>query len=110
MKIKKLKKITIGDVVWDIKWDKKKDDGEFVYPWGKEKTRGFIRIGIIDEKVNPTRVLGILIHELKEIIQVEQSVRYIRTDEHKNYEFHYTHKDHTDLCARLAGLLNEFIK
>lgn len=24
--------------------------------------------------------------------------------------FNYTHAEHTDLCARLAGLLKEFIK
>ena len=110
MKIKKIKKITIGDVVWNIKWDKKEDGGSFTYPWGKKKIEGTIRISIIDEKVNPLRVLGILIHELKEVIQVEQSVRYDRGDESKNYEFHYSHKEHTDLCSRLAGLLNEFIK
>lgn len=110
MKIKKLKQITIGDVEWCMKWDKKEDGGSFSYPWGKKKQKGIIRISIVDEKVNPIRILGILIHELKEIIQVEQSVRYDRGDENKNYEFHYTHKDHTDLCARLAGLLGQFIK
>ena len=54
------------------------------------------------------RVLSILIHELKEIIHVEQGTRYDRNDEFKAYEFHYTHKEHTELCSRLAGLLSQF--
>lgn len=110
MKIKKIKKIVIGDTLFFLKWDKKKDGGEFSYPWGENKKRGLIRISIVDEKVNPIGVLNIIIHELKEIIQVEQRTRYERGDENKAYEFHYTHKEHTDLCSRLAGLLNEFIK
>jgi len=109
MKIKKIKKITIGDIVWNIKWDKKEDGGEFSYPWGQKKKKPFIRISVVQEKVNPVSVLSILIHELKEIIQAEQCVRYKRTDERDVYEFHYTHKEHTDLCSRLAGLLSKFI-
>jgi len=53
MKIKKIKKIQIGDTEFQIKWDKKESGGEFSYPWGKEKKKPFIRISIIDEKVNP---------------------------------------------------------
>jgi hypothetical protein len=108
MKIKKLKKIIIGDTPFNIKWDKKRSGGSFDYPYKKEK--GGIEIGTSEEKVNPVRVLSILIHELKEIIQVEQCVRYDRGDENKNYEFNYTHKEHTDLCSRLAGLLSQFLQ
>lgn len=107
MKIKKLKEITIGDNVFKIKWDKKNDDGEFSYPW--EGKKAFIRIGIKEEKSNPIRTLSILIHELKEIIQEEQLVRYERRDEARAFEFHYTHKEHTTLCSMLAGLLDKFI-
>src|ERR1035437_11178835 len=101
MKIVKLKKIIIGDTEFTIKWDKKKGGGEFSYPWKKDKA--FIRISLEDEKTNPAGVLAILIHELKEIIQVEQRTRYDRQDENKAFEFHYTHKEHTDLCSRLGG-------
>ena len=74
MTIKKIKKILIGDCNYDIIWDKENNDGEFSFSWkGKN---GFIRIGTREEKNNPERVLNILIHELKEIIQVEQMTRY----------------------------------
>ena len=51
-----------------------------------------------------------ILHELKEIIQIEQATRFKRIDESCNYEFHYSHKEHTELCSRLAGLLSQFIK
>ena len=107
MKIKKLKKITIGDCTFDIKWDKKYNGGEFQYAWkGKP---AYIRIGIQEEKKNPERTLSVLIHELKEIIQVEQGTRYDKQDENKAYEFHYSHKEHTTLCSLLAGYLSKFL-
>ena len=110
MRLNHIKKITIGDTIWEVRWDKKKSGGEFSYCWPEKKIKPFIRISIIDEKLNPTSVLNIIIHELKEIIHVEQSTRFRRGDEDKSYEFHYTHKEHTEMCSMLAGLLNEFIK
>ena len=107
MKIKKINKITIGDCTFNIKWDKTKTDGEFSYAWKNKPA--FIRIGIKEEKKNPERTLSTLIHELKEIIQVEQGTRYDRGDENMAYEFHYTHKEHTTLCSLLAGYLSKFI-
>jgi len=108
MKLIKIKKIIIGDTEFQVKWDKKVGGGSFHYPRENEKAE--IVIGLDDEKVNPTGILSTIIHELKEIIQVEQRTRYDRQDEHKAYEFHYTHKEHTDLCSRLAGLLVQFYK
>jgi len=102
-----IKKITIGSTDFDIIWDKKTSSGSFSYP---DKKKAFIKIGVEDHKINPLRTFEIIIHELKEIIQLEQSTRYGRADEARNYEFHYTHKEHTDLCSRLAELLNKFIK
>lgn len=107
MKIKKIKSIIIGDTKFKIIWDYKGFGGEFSYP-DEEGNEAFIRISCVDEKINPIGVLNIIIHELKEIIQVEQRVRYGRPDEYKAYEFHYTHREHTDLCARLAGILSQF--
>jgi len=106
MKLKKIKKIVIGDTEFQIKWNKKESGGAFNYP--NKNKKALITIGIEDEKINPIGVLNVIIHELKEIIQVEQRVRYDRQDEFKAYEFHYTHKEHTDLCSRLAGLLVQF--
>ena len=50
------------------------------------------------------------IHELKEAIQIEQGSHYNRSHESHSYEFHYSHKEHADLCARLAGLLGNFLQ
>ena len=110
MKFKFPKKITIGDTEFDIKYDPKSTSGEFSYPF--EGKRGFVKIGTESLKSNPTRFVTILIHEFKEIIQVEQSTRFNRNDDHgaNSFEFHYTHKEHTDLCARLSGVLTKFIQ
>lgn len=110
MKFKFPKKIMIGDTLFHITYDKKTNGAEFQYPYKGEKA--YINIGIRNIKVNPTRVLSMIIHELKEIIQIEQVVRFDRRDEHSDntYEFHYSHKEHSDLCSRLGGLLDNFIQ
>lgn len=60
-------------------------------------------------KANPLQFLSLVLHEFKEIIQMEQSVcLYNRGID--NYEFHYGHAEHTDLCCRLTGILKKFIK
>ena len=100
MQIKRLKKIIVGDHDFDIIWEKDHSGGSFNY----EKRE--IKIGTKNWEI---RTLGVLIHELKEIIQVEQCTRYERWDENKDFEFHYTHKEHTQLCSMLAGLLSQFI-
>ena len=109
MKLKFPKEITIGDMVFTVKTNPKSAGGNFSYPF-KSGDKATIEIGTKHLKMMPTRVLSIIIHELKEIINVEQSVRFSRMDEEDNFEFHYTHKEHTDMCSRLAGLLNAFLK
>lgn len=104
MKLKFPKTIQIGDHKFKVKTDSERGDGYFSY------TDGVLFIGTKKLRTQPSRVLGIIIHELKEMIQVEQATRYIREDDDTCYEFHYTHKDHAELCSRLAGLLTEFIK
>ena len=106
MRIKRLKSILIGDTVFNIKWDKSQGGGSFAYPSPSEK--GEIVIGTMFYKTNRERILAILIHELKEIIQVEQNTRV--NGENSYLEFHYGHKEHTDLCCRLGGLLSKFIE
>ncbi len=108
MKFKFPKKITIGDGEFYVKYDPKRSDAEFQYPYNKKK--GFLIIGTENIKLNPVRVLAMIIHELKEIIQVEQCTRFESRDAANSYQFHYTHKEHSDLCSRLACLLDNFIK
>lgn len=101
MKLKRLKHIIIGGLKFKIIWDPKSREGRFTY---EPPT---IYIGISDGELMS---FEILIHELKEIINIEQSTRYTPIDNRSNYFFAYYHAQHTDLCARLAGLLDKFIK
>jgi len=112
MKIRFPKQIIVGDSVFKVVKNPKIGGGSFEY-WqkkNKKTTGGVLTIGTFHLKHSPLRVWGTIIHELKEIIQIEQGTRYERPDNQDEYEFHYTHKEHTDLCSRLAGLLNEFLK
>jgi len=104
MKLKFPKKIRIDEMVFIVKYDKSDGGGSFSYKNCE------IKIGIKDHLKCPTSVLATIIHELKEIIQVNQTVRYDRKDIDSDYLFSYTHKEHTDLCYRLSGLLDYFIK
>lgn len=106
MKFRKIKKIDIGSVVFKVTWDKTKGDGEFWWPDKKDVAE--IIIGTKHEKTNPTLVLEIIIHELKEIIQVQQLARWNRGNGDERYV--YNHAQHTDLCSRLAGLLPKFVR
>ena len=106
MKYKYPKKIVIGNTEFKIKYNYKKDGAEFLYSSPNKKA--YIIFGMACHKKNPEQFLGLIIHELKEIIQIEQSTRLWRrgTDE---YEFHYTHVEHADLCNRLSNALVKFI-
>lgn len=110
MKIKFPKTIKIGDTIFKVKVDPKKVGGSFCYWNKKKKEGGELIIGTELLKISPIRVLATIIHELKEIIQVEQGVRFEDPTADDNFQFHYHHKEHTDLCARLAGALIEFLK
>ena len=107
MKYKYPKKITIGNTKFKISYNYKKDGAEFLYSSPTKKA--YIMFGMNCHKKNPEQFLGMVIHELKEIIQIEQSTRLWRqgTD---GFEFHYNHAEHTDLCNRLSSELKKFIK
>ena len=108
MEYKFLKKITIGDITFKIIYDYKSDAGaSFCYP--DDNKSAFIKFGMKNYKVNPASFLMMLIHEVKEILHIEQSTRFWRRGL-DSYEFHYTHAEHSDLCSRLAGILLQFMK
>lgn len=102
MKLKYPKKVKISHNTFTIRWDRKSYDGEV--SWAKQQ----IMIGT-KSKDAPT-ILGTIIHELKEVIQMGQCVEYVIPGTDDNFKFVYGHAEHTDLCDRLAGLLDEFIK
>lgn len=108
MEFKYPKKILVGDVEFKIIYDYKSGAGaEFCYPDNIEKA--FVKFGMMNIKQNPLSFLNMVIHEFKEILQVEQGARLFNRAE-DNYVFHYNHSQHGDMCCRLAGILNEFIK
>ena len=105
MRFKYQKKILIGSTIFEMKYDKKASCGEFAYP--RKKKKAFIRIGMNCDK---GRILEMFIHEVKEIINYEQGVRLDDLTASANYRFVYEHKEHSDFCARLAGILSQFIR
>ena len=112
MKLKFPKSIIVGENFFKIEYDPKRIGGEFYY-WNEEGKKiggGKITIGTKLLKVSPLDVLGTIIHELKELINVEQGVRYQIPNSKDTYEFHYNHTQHSDMCSRLTGLLDLFIQ
>jgi len=107
MEYKYPKKIRVGCTTFNIIYDRKNDDGaSFSYPHkGKP---AFVKFGLKDHKVDPLMFLDYIIHEFKEIIQIEQEVRL--RDRSNQCLFNYQHNQHSDLCSRLAGVLSQFIK
>jgi hypothetical protein len=105
MKIRYPKKILIGSTEFEMRYDKKSIGACFNYQYGNKKA--YIKIGIAGDKL---RQLENFIHEVKEIINYEQGVRYTDLTATDNYHFCYDHKQHTDFCSRLAGALSQFIK
>ena len=113
MKLKFPKSIIVGENSFKIEYDPKRVGGEFYY-WDEEgkkvKEGSKIIIGTKLLKVASLDVLGTIIHELKELINVEQGVRYQTPNSKDTYEFHYNHTQHSDMCSRLTGLLDLFIQ
>ena len=105
MKLRFPKQIIVNDQIFRMEYAPKEFGGEFSF--ADDKKHAFIKIGTGDLKSSPSSVLMRIIHELKEIIQLGQSTRFRRIDNNE-YEFHYTHREHTDLCERLAGLLYQY--
>jgi len=102
MKLKYPKTVRGGTFAFKVKYEKKNDEGSFQY-----YPQPVIKIGIKSGSV--PRTLEIIIHELKELIQVEQFVRFSDPSATDSFQFVYSHKEHADFCSRLAGLLEEFI-
>ena len=98
-KLNKIKNITIGDIDYRIVWDEKQSGGSFS---ARDKKI------IIGTNLGTTRTFGVLLHELKEMIQMEQGTRFLgnTTDD---FVFFYGHAQHSDLCSRLTEYLTKFL-
>lgn len=108
MEYKYPKKIIIGSTVWNIKYDKNKDDGaRFQYP--SKGREALITFGMADHKEDPLGFFMCVLHELTEIAYEEQCVRFWSRGTGA-YEFHMDHRHFTLSCSMVAGLLSQFIK
>ena len=105
MEYKYPKKITIGSIVFKIYYSKKEGSSHVGYKSDKKHKGPHIFFGL----GSPDSFLDLVIHELKEIIQIEQDTRMNKRNEGACL-FHYNHTQHEQLCSTLAGLLTKFIK
>lgn len=106
MKFKYPKKITIGGTRFKLIYDKEADGGaHFSYAGDSDHQFPHIFFGM----KSSVGFFEMVIHELKEIVQIEQDTMLTARNDGK-FVFHYTHAEHADLCARLAGHLEKFIK
>jgi len=99
--------IIIGSTKFHITYDIKRSDAEFRYPENRKKA--YINFGTSELRVNPIGFLNLIIHELKEILDVELGNRiFCRST--GSYKFMYEYSGHDAMCSMLAGLLTQFIK
>ena len=103
MNIKKIKKLKVNAMIFDVVWNKKDSGGSVNFQ------KDIITIGC-HKAMNQTEVLEVVIHELFEIVCVEMHTRYSRTDCHNDYLFVFDHKQHTTQMTMMAGLLEQFIQ
>lgn len=103
MKIKRIKKLKVNISEFKVIWDETYYGASFDY--AKPAT---IRIGT--KLRTELELLGIITHELWEIVACEMTVRFRRTDCGEDYIFVYDHRQHTTMCEMFVGLLNQFIE
>lgn len=101
MQINYLKKIQIFNMMFRIKYDPESFGGSFNYNDSE------IIIGTKDKDVG--YILGIISHELLEILSIELGIRY-RKPLSEDYLFVADHAQFTSLTNAHAGLLSKFIK
>lgn len=101
MKINQINRIRVGSTDFKIVWNKSVDGGAFSY---KDKK---LTIGIKNRTT--VEIFNTIIHELKEMIHIEQWTRFDDGSASGQYLFVYNHDRHDELCSRLAGLLEQFI-
>lgn len=101
MKIKKLKKITIGAVTFEIKWNKEEGGGYFCL---EDET---ISVGT---KYGEDDSFQVLCHEVMEICHTTCNQRYNKPDHHNNYLFCYDHSGFTTSMEMFVGIIRQFIQ
>lgn len=107
-KFRFIKSILIGDILFNIKWDKEEYGGHVTY--GNKEGVPEIMIGIAGLKKAPLMTFSVLIHELTEALHMEHSTRFKPEHCRTEYQFHYSHREHDVICNALAGILTQFLK
>ena len=100
MNIKRIKKLKVSAVIFDVVWDTKIYGGHFSYG------THVLTIGLKDKQ----EIFETICHELMEIVACEMRVRLRREDCDTDYIFVYDHKQHTTMIGMFSGLLSQFIK
>ena len=96
--------LIIGGVKWKIVFDKKVFGGEF--RWQNHTIK-------IERKYSDERKFQVLIHEIAEVIMVNNSMRYqpnYNNVHNADYLFNFNHKEFEIFTDELAGILKQFIK
>ncbi len=99
MKIKRIKKLNVNAVVFDVIWDRENYGGSFSY--------GTHELTICTK--DKSEIFETICHELMEIVSCEMRVRLSRPDCDSDYVFVYDHRQHTTMIAMFSGLLKQFI-
>jgi len=100
MVIKKIKKITVGSITFDIKWNSKHGGGSFDY------STNLLEIGTAG---GDDRTFEVIMHELSEMLHCNQHTRFQRTDIHDDFLFVTDHRQFDAHNSHLAGLIKQFI-
>lgn len=102
MKIKRIRKLKVNSVLFDIKWDNEIGGASFSY------SNRNITFGVYD--VTDLELFEVVCHELFEIVAIELAVRFKRPDCDTDYVFVFDHRQHSTMMCMFSGLLSQFIK
>lgn len=99
---KRLKKIKIGCITFDIKWDKRHNGGCFSFL--DHKMEVGVREGTQEE-----RIFEIVCHEVMEIILAMNSLRMHREDVDDDYIFVFDHRQFDSTMSQFTGIITQFL-
>ena len=109
MTLRKIRKIDILGRTYDVVWNKEAAAAGASFCINDEDLGNRITIGYFNMEDNKVAILALIMHEIKEIIQIMQGVR-LATNINTGYTFVSNHDQHELLCKLLAEAVAKFIK